>query len=157
MEWCASLGIALDPQTRPLLPSSFIHKTRWLYAEGGRSGRESGLASLAAQRLGSGNEVLLWIRQTGVWPSTEDWPGYYAMRGGLGERRSLEIAPGHLFGPDEAESLIEFLTATMENGWDAFAIANQNGNLGDVVVQISHDEWFDLHSTKPVSFGFAAV
>jgi hypothetical protein len=54
-----------------------------------------------------------------VWPSSEDWPAFYAWRGALGERRSLEKAPAHRFVSGEVELLGELLTLAMENAWDA--------------------------------------
>jgi hypothetical protein len=52
--------------------------------------------------LGKWDEYLAWITLWGVWPSGEDWPEFYAWRGALGERRSLDIAPGHRFDYREA-------------------------------------------------------
>jgi hypothetical protein len=155
--WCAEFGVALDQQVRPAVDHGLSKRARWLYADGQRSGREPGLARSAVQTLGAWDECLLWVTQVGVWPSTEDWPTYYAMRGGFGERRSIDVAPGHLFVPGEAELLIQFLTVTMANGWDAFALTECNGRVSGTRVQISHDEWIELQSNKPVSFDVAAV
>jgi hypothetical protein len=155
--WCAEAGIELVDRARPADDSALLQKARWLYADGERSGREPGLAHTAVARIGAFDEALLWITQTGVWPSTEDWPTYYAMRGRVGERRSLDVAPGHLFAAGEGELLVQFLTATMENGWDCFVLASRGGRIADTRVVVSHDEWIELQSSKPVSFDVAAV
>jgi hypothetical protein len=156
-EWCARLGIELDRQVRPALDPSLSQAARWLYADSERSGREPGLARVSVQKLGAWDESLLWITQVGVWPSSEDWPVYYAMRGRYGERRSIDVAPGHLFRTDEAGQLVEFLTAAMENGWDASVLSAHDGRVVPTRVQVSHDEWIELQSTIPVSFDVDAV
>ena len=155
--WCAEAGIGLLEQARPASDPRLTHSARWLYADGERSGREPGLARVAISQLAPWHSALLWITQTGVWPSTEDWPAYYAMRGRVGERRSLDVAPGHLFDASQGELLIEFVTATMENGWDAFVLSERGMVSGDTRIRISHDEWIELQSTRPVSFSVAAV
>ena len=86
----------------------------------------------------------------GVWPSSEDWPCYYAARGARGERRSLHEAPGHWFGPDEGAALTEFLTLAMENGWDAFVLTAREGRIGRLA-QVSHDEWVEVCAAEPVT------
>lgn len=156
-EWCANAGVELIDRGRPAEDRRLVQKARWLYADGDRSGREPGLAQTAVAQLDAWSEALLWVTQTGVWPSGEDWPAYYAMRGRLGERRSLDVAPGHLFQANESALLIQFLTATMENGWDAFVLAARGNQPTETRVQVSHDEWIELQSTKPVSFNVAAV
>jgi hypothetical protein len=90
LEWCDALGVAVDDGRRPSADPSLAHTARRLYASGQRSGRESSVARAAVRALGSWDHCLLWITQVGVWPSTEDWPAYYAMRGQLGEKRSVE-------------------------------------------------------------------
>jgi hypothetical protein len=79
-----------------------------------------------------------------VWPSGEDWPQFYAWRGALGERRSLEKAPGHRFDPGETLLLAALLKVIMENAWDADVLCSVRGRADKLRARISHDEWFEL-------------
>ena len=124
----------------PDLPSKY----RAEYANGRRSGREGLAAEDLVARLGRWDECLVWIKLWGVWASGEDWPQYYAWRGGLGERRSLETAPGHRFDWGESLLLVALLTLIMENAWDADVLCSVRGRADKVRATISHDEWFEL-------------
>ena len=135
----------------PQLPS----RHRVAYANGRRSGREEAAAEELIAGLGSWDECLVWIRLWGVWPSGEDWPQFYAWRGGLGERRSLETAPGHRFDRDETLLLAALLTLIMENAWDADVLCSVRGRADKVRAKISHDEWFELFG-QPAALGESA-
>ena len=124
----------------PALPSNFSST----YAEGGRSGREEASAKELINRLGSWDECLVWITGWGVWPSSEDWPKFYAWRGSFGERRSLNETPGHLFKPRENQVLEQLLTIVMENGWDANILCSVDRRADKILGRISHDEWFEV-------------
>ena len=124
----------------PELPSEY----RGEYAEGRRSGREGFAAADLVARLGWWDECLVWIKLWGVWASGEDWPQFYAWRGALGERRSLETAPGHRFDCGESLLLVALLTLIMENAWDADVLCSVRGRADKVRATISHDEWFEL-------------
>lgn len=156
-EWCGRTGFPLDAHSRLVDDPTLTERIKWLYASGERSGREPGLAEDAVAALGSWDECLLWITEWGVWPSTEDWPRYYAARGALRERRSLETAPGQLFGLSERALLVEFLTQVMENGWDAWVLPTLGDRSLGRRVEISHDEWIELTAREPVPFPRAAV
>jgi hypothetical protein len=134
-----------------------VHAKRATYARGHRSGREWAVAAACVQALGRWDECLLWVRGWGVWPSSEDWPAYYALRGARGERRSLEKAPGHLFTPAEQELLATFLTQVMQNGWDAEVLPVGSKPPATKRVHVSHDEWLEIRSTTPTDFTPVAV
>ena len=149
--WCAEHNVTLDDRGEIQPSPALIHSARAVYAESGRSGREPGLAAACVKELGSLGECLLWVTLWGIWPSTEDWPSYYAMRGARGELRSLEIAPGHLFASGDDDALIRFLTVVMENAWDAYVLmANSETSIGAHVF-ISHDGWIKLSSSSAAS------
>jgi len=162
-EWCREHGVTLsgdgDESRGPITladdPTLGQH-ARLFYAEGTRSGREPAVAAAAVRALGAWDECLLWVTEWGVWPSTEDWPQFYSWRGGHSERRSLEAAPGHLFGAGEARELETLLRFVLENGWDATALPALGGTATDRRVVTSHDEWIDMRSRDPVEFRVAA-
>ena len=114
-----------------------------VYAEGERSGREPAVAAAAVRALGAWNECLVWVTEWGVWASGEDWPRFYAWRGAHGERRSLEVAPGHLFSAREAAEMEDLLTPVLENAWDATVLPALAGAPTDRRVVTSHDEWIE--------------
>jgi hypothetical protein len=124
----------------PVLPSRHYAA----YAHGPRSGLEAASANDLVLALGAWDECVVWIRQWGIWGSGEDWPKFYGWRGAREERRSLENAPGHRFGPQESGSLVELLGLVMENAWDADVFCSVGGNAGRVRAHVSHDEWCEV-------------
>lgn len=148
--WCAEHNVVLDDKGEIEPSSALIHSAWTVYEESDRSGREPALAAAYAKVFGDQCECLLWVKLWGVWPSSEDWPSYYAMRGARGELRSLEIAPGHLFAGDDNDALIQFLTAVMENGWDAHALMASSETSIGAHVFISHDGWIEVSSSSIV-------
>jgi len=156
--WCAERGVALaEGEARVAPDPRLAHPARMRYAEGQRSGRERAVAAAAVRALGAWDECLLWVTLVGVWPSTEDWPAYYALRGAEGERRSLGISPGHWFAREESAKLEQFLAAVMQNGWDAWVLPARDGTATDRRVRVSHDEWLEVQSSAPVDFGAPAA
>jgi hypothetical protein len=111
-------------------------------------GQESEIAAAAVEALGPWEECLLWIKLWSIWPSSEDWPKYYAERGAQGERRSLEIAPGHLFIADEQRLLLRFLQVVLENAWEAEAYPITGGILNGRRLFVSHDEFIEITSFR---------
>lgn len=142
-EWAVQHGLASGDSSVVQLPE-LATRGRTLYARGGRSGREHTAAVDLVAGLGSWDECLVWIRLWGVWPSSEDWPRFYAWRGGVGERRSLQVAPGHRFDSREAGLLTELLTLIMENAWDADILCSRGGRADGLRGKISHDEWYEI-------------
>ena len=156
-EWCAERGVPLaDDGGLPDDPK-LVHAKRATYARGHRSGREWAVAAACVQALGRWDECLLWVRGWGIWPSSEDWPAYYALRGARGERRSLEKAPGHLVEAPEQELLATFLTQVMQNGWDAEVLPVASKPPATKRVHVSHDEWLEIRSTTATDFTPVAV
>ena len=162
--WCRTHGVPLAGEDqdapapiRPADETTLNERVRVFYAEGQQSGREPAVAAATMRSLGAWDECLVWVTEWGVWPSGEDWPRFYAWRGAHGERRSLEAAPGHLFGGAESPELETMLTVVMENGWDATVLPSRGGVAVDRRVVISHDEWIEVRSRRPVAFSVVAA
>jgi hypothetical protein len=141
--WAEEHGLRRGEGFKVELPELTAHPMKE-YAHGARSGTEQQAARDLLAALGAWDECLVWITLWGVWASSEDWPEFYAWRGALGERRSLEIAPGHLFQFGERESLGELLELVMKNAWDADVLCSQNGRADQIRARISHDEWYQV-------------
>lgn len=142
-EWAEKRGLVCGADFTVNLPELEPHARR-TYADGRRSGREADAARDLIAGLGSWDECLVWITGWGVWPSGEDWPKFYGWRGALGERRSLNVAPGHRFDRGDVPLLFELLTLIMENAWDADILCSRHGRADCLRAKISHDEWYQL-------------
>jgi hypothetical protein len=88
--------------------------------------------------------TLLWITQTDIWQSGENWHLYYRLRQSYGDLRLLHEAPGHLFLPHESDDLASFLQLAMLNGWDGYVMTE----LDYVSASISHDGFVDFFSAR---------
>jgi hypothetical protein len=141
--WVEAHGLASGEGREPRLPELPV-VYHGHYARGRRSGEEAGAAEDLVTRLGEWDECLVVITLWNVWPSSEDWPAFYAWRGTRGERRSLNVAPGHLFAGNEGVVLTELLTLVMENAWDADVLPTSHGRATTLHGKISHDEWYEI-------------
>jgi hypothetical protein len=81
---------------------------------------------------------LLWVSQTGVFPSLELLHLYYTLRFSYGEREDLRARPGHEFLSHEVADLRSFLFLAVSFGWDAHLLTY--GGPGRAF--FSHDGWF---------------
>lgn len=115
-------------------------------------GQEAEVAAAAIKELGDWDECLLVVKSWGIWPSSEDWPKYYAERGAHGERRSLDVAPGHLFAKPEEPALLRFLQIVLENAWDAEALPASGGRFNGRRLVVSHDEFVEV--TRTIQQGY---
>jgi hypothetical protein len=141
--WAVAHGLASAKGRELRLPELPVVYRRQ-YAHGRRSGEEAAAAADLSARLGEWDECLVVITLWNVWPSSEDWPAFYAWRGARGERRSLNIAPGHLLSRSEQVLLTELLTLVMENAWDADMLPSWHGQATSLRAKICHDEWCEI-------------
>lgn len=84
--------------------------------------------------------LLVWVRQTGIWPSSESLHLYYRLRQSYGDARLLEVAPGHLFLRHESEDARSFIHLAVVSGWDFNLVPIAGYGMGFV----SHDEFWEL-------------
>lgn len=151
-DWCREHGAPLDGDGADLpVPISLGDDPAQRHAV--RATLDANTAVAVRQTidpLGDWDECLVWMTDWGVWPSNEDWPRFYAWRGSHGVRLSLEVAPGHLFTPDDVAGLREMVEQIIEFGWDATLLLAKNGRVTDRRLLISHDEWIEVRSTEPV-------
>ena len=140
--------IALAPDPR------LVHRSEILFATTKRVGLEPQVRDACVSALGAWDECLLWVTRWGVWANDEDWPMFYALRQAHGERTSLDNKPGHLFAPDDARALHDFLLAVLFNGWDAHLLPARNGKV-DRRLRISHDGWVELLTQESCDFRLA--
>jgi len=137
-DWCNSHGIALD------LP--FTSERRVNFSIKDFSTSAAVIPKECVDSLGEWSECLLLITEWGIWPSSEDWPAYYAARGFFNEKRSIDIAPGHLFDSLDSSILVQFLTLVIQNGWNAYVLPVFDGKPCPVHVYVSHDEFLEFRA-----------
>jgi len=104
------------------------------------SGRKVWLARFIYGLLAPSPELLIWIGDWALWPSSQHMPLFSRFRQAFGEGRSLIEAPGHLVTPSEIEDGVSILTMSLLFFWDCHVLTAS----GRDVVFVSHDEfgWF---------------
>jgi hypothetical protein len=139
-EWCSERHVPL-----PLSEAEgTVVSTRFFGQAVAPRGQEGTVAAAVFAELGVWDECLLWIREWSIWPSSEDWPAYYAERGVHGERRSLRVAPGHLALSEDRDALTSFLRITLENAWEAYVIPVVASLSTGRWAHASHDEFVEV-------------
>src|ERR1700761_360512 len=114
--WCEGRRIGLDESRKPDL-------TQWkFYVRKSLSGmnwsRLTYVSGFVASFTQPRTKSLLWVTQTGVWPSSENWSLFYRLRQTYGELRSLEVAPAQEFLGHESFDLTNFVEIALMCGWD---------------------------------------
>jgi hypothetical protein len=134
--WSAGHGFGLVPPQSPLpaephevvVPLSPLRpRTAWF-------------SRYLAWCVGGYAECLLWVTLSGVWPSSENLHLFRRLRSSYGEGRSLEDAPGQVFGAGESDDLTSFVQLAILNIWDFHLLAA--GSRARVFA--SHDEFLHL-------------
>ena len=103
------------------------------------------LAKEAVRTLGPFHDALLWVTQTGVWPSDENLHLYYRLRNSYGDDRMVEEKPAAIVLEHETVDLTSFVHLGMLFGWDMLLLTSHD--YGRVFV--SHDGWLKLSEVTP--------
>ena len=104
------------------------------------SGQKVWLARFLYSLLQPSSELLIWLGDWSVWPSSQHMPLFTRFREAFGEKRPLIEAPGHLLTPEEADDAISIMSVSMLFIWDCHVLSGS----GRDAVHTSHDEfgWF---------------
>ena len=104
------------------------------------SGRKVAFGRFLYSLVDPAPELLLWLGDWAVWPSSQHMPLFTRFRQALGESRPLIDAPGHLLTPGEADDGVSILVVSLQFIWDCHILTAS----GRDAVFISHDEcgWF---------------
>lgn len=100
-------------------------------------------AGFLASHLEPFEECLLWVTESGVWPSSENLHLFYRLRESYGEHRPLADAPGHLFLQHEKADLTTFVAMALLSGWDFYLLPTPIY----AAAFVSHDEFADLYAS----------
>lgn len=105
-----------------------------------------GFAASFSQSFKPRHECLLWVKEFGIFKSSENLHLYYRLRQSYGDLRLLHEANGHLFLEYEDADLASFLQIGIVNGWDMHVFpALAYGGPDTARAVICHDEWIALH------------
>jgi hypothetical protein len=102
------------------------------------AGKRVALARLLWEAAGEGaSEVLIWVTESGVWPSGEHRPLVEAARRGFGAHRPLNETPGHLVRLGEDDFGLSIVCLAILFLWDCWVLPSD----GRPAVYLSHDEF----------------
>ncbi len=130
------------------LSSFFGHSVAYLIPAD--SGRKTAIARALRASVGNASEGLLWITGWGVWPSSENMNLFDGYRKSLGEHRSLQDAPFHLFTGSNSVELECLLDLILYFFWDAILIDGSHTSA----FRISHDEYIEAHARDNATLSF---
>lgn len=77
--------------------------------------------------------MILWVRETGIWQSSEDRCLYAVWRRSHGDCRTVEDAPGHVMEHHEGNDLSSLALMCLTFGWGFVAASPRRA------VEIDHD------------------
>ena len=104
------------------------------------SGQKVWLARFLYSLLQPSSELLIWLGDWAVWPSSQHMPLFTRFREAFGEKRPLLEAPGHLLTPEEADDAVSIISVSLLFMWNCHVLSHS----GRDAVFTSHDEfgWF---------------
>lgn len=137
IEWLSSRGITTEHDWEPLGESFTRKATHYLPRD---AGRKTAIAQALAHRLSKFNESILWIDVREIWGEPQNWPLFCGYRQSLGETRSVEEAPGHIFTPSDEDAAYALLSMVLYFSWGA-VFASSSGEA----IRISQDDWVDVY------------
>jgi hypothetical protein len=101
------------------------------------AGRRVSLARDVIRRVSQRDDLLLWIDQWDIWPSSQHPPLFTRFRQAFGETRPLIAAPGHHFEQGQFDDGLSVLIFAMLFSWDCHVLSASRGP----VFFTCHDEW----------------
>jgi hypothetical protein len=96
-------------------------------------------------------ELLIWLGDWAVWPSSQHMPLFTRFREAFGEKRPLIDAPGHLLTPEEEDDAVSIMSVALLFSWNCQVLSG----CGRDAVFVSHDEFGWFASRDPVVAGIA--
>src|SRR6266511_2629955 len=93
-EWCRMLEVPLDGQGQPARETTHHHRLRCAFPSSFT--QLLWLSRCIESALQPRQSCLLWVTDSGIFPSNENQHLYYRLRQSYGDLRLLHEAPGHL-------------------------------------------------------------
>jgi hypothetical protein len=139
-KWCEGRNVATFDGNTPTI------RTRPYFVRATLAGmgwsRLHWLGGFVASCMQPFDECLLWVTQSGVWPSSENLHLFYRVRETYGEHRPLAEAPGHLFLKHELPDLATLIELALLCGWDFYLFPVP----AHAAAFVSHDEFIEFHT-----------
>jgi hypothetical protein len=101
------------------------------------SGHKVALSKEIVHWSQSFESCLIWVREFGVWPSSEHRPLYDRFREALGDTGGLGSASGHLVERSDRDDAISVVALSLLFFWDVYVLPPTPG----LVFFASHDEY----------------
>ena len=139
LEWLHS-NVEVDGASRTVIEAQFVNCIT--YQLPSDTGRKTGIARVVSQLIDTSQLGLFWITSWGIFPSSENMALFEGYRQSLGEHRTVDVAPGHLFGSSDVQQLESLLGLVLYFYWDA----NLFDGDGSFLIKISHDECISIHA-----------
>ncbi len=130
--WCRRNGVALNDRS---LPDRRDFPTKFKIPAD--AGQRVFLVSQSMEAFRDEPDFLVWFNDWSVWPSHQRMHVFERFRLSYGETRWLIDSPGHLFGQDEIEDAISFVTLAVLFLWDCYVLTPG----GKKLLFFSHDEY----------------
>jgi hypothetical protein len=133
----------------PIL-KEFKHQQHLVFNPDGKPRSQIHTVDKCLSAVGSWNECLVVLTLWDIWPSSEDWPRFYAWRAKHLVKRSLDTAPGHLFQQNETSEVRELLSQAFEYGWEGYVFFCNQASSFDSILFFSHDDWLEIRSDQKI-------
>ncbi len=144
VEWCNRHDVKLGSDRLPeRYPSNTGEVVPFCLPE--TPGQLTWLCRFISESLKPRFACLLWVKESGIFPSNENLHLYYRLRQSYNDVRLLNEAPGHFFLDYEDADLASFLQLGIVNGWDMHVFPELAYGGMDARAVICHDEWIALH------------
>lgn len=138
-EWLDSLGVNL---IRNDSEGESVSSAVYLLPKD--SGRKTALAHLLIHQIFSDKALIFVLLEHGIWPSSENEFLFFKYRGSVSEEKDIDEYPFHYAEPQEAIYIEGLFALCLYFIWGAALLDDR----GDVVIEISHDEWIRISSPK---------
>ena len=143
-EACSILNTGSLPEFVRSLSSRLPHQLT-TYSIPGDSGAKCSLSKLLRDLLLPAAPVFIYVGGWGVWPSAENFDLFDGYRRSLGEHRSINLAPVHMFDQSDGSSFVSIMSLALYFLWDA-SVFDERGTIS---VNFSHDEWIETKTACP--------
>jgi hypothetical protein len=104
------------------------------------SGGKAALARNLANLLEKNTEIMVYVGDWSVWPSSINYDLFDGYRKSHGEVRPIWDAPAHLFSPGETATLTSIIAIGLFFVWDVYVFNSK----GKFLLVFSHDEWMEF-------------
>ena len=143
MEWLVnSLLLRSDasPGDMPAMP--LVGMAALKYALPKDSGKKVALIRLIFNKLAFASDILVWVNNSNVFPSSGHIPLLLSVRSAGGVTEPLDRYPGLLFNRESIQDAISVTILAAEFFWDCLVA----GDGTEIVLFLSHDEYYCLMS-----------